>query len=262
MKTRLKFNKYGSMKFVGHLDIMRYFQKAFRRSGIDVAYSQGFSPHQQMSFAAPLGVGLTSDGEYLDLELNTAESFPIMLNKINAVMADGIQVLTIKMLPQDSKNAMSIVAAADYKVSLKDGYSICEDFSDKFSEFMKQNEIVIMKKSKRTEKEVDIRPFIYHYGCTKVEFAAEIGRNLEHSVADTYENQTEVYLQLATGSVNNLKPELVIEAFCAYIQLPYQEFAFQIHRIEVYADKSTMEETENGIRNLITLDELGTDLQS
>ena len=60
MKVRIKFAKKGTMKFIGHLDIMRYFQKAIRRAGIDIAYSEGFSPHQIMSFAAPLGVGLES----------------------------------------------------------------------------------------------------------------------------------------------------------------------------------------------------------
>ncbi len=65
MKIRIKFRKYGVMKFIGHLDIMRFFQKAVRRSGIDICYSEGFSPHQVMSFAAPLGVGITSDWEYL-----------------------------------------------------------------------------------------------------------------------------------------------------------------------------------------------------
>ena len=63
MKARIKFAKWGAMRFIGHLDVMRYFQKALRRADIDVAYSEGFSPHQIMSFAAPLGVGLTSNGE-------------------------------------------------------------------------------------------------------------------------------------------------------------------------------------------------------
>ena len=56
------------MKYIGHLDMMRFFQKAIRRAGIDVAYSEGFSPHMIMSFAYPLGVGMTSSGEYFDLE--------------------------------------------------------------------------------------------------------------------------------------------------------------------------------------------------
>lgn len=55
------------MKFIGHLDVMRYFQKALRRAGMDVAFSEGFSPHMIMSFAAPLGVGITSSGEYFVL---------------------------------------------------------------------------------------------------------------------------------------------------------------------------------------------------
>ena len=68
MKLRIKFSKHGTMKFIGHLDIMRYFQKAIRRAEIDVVYTEGFSPHQKMSFAAPLGLGLYSNGEYFDVE--------------------------------------------------------------------------------------------------------------------------------------------------------------------------------------------------
>ena len=71
MKIRIKFRKQGAVKFVGHLDIMRYFQKVMRRADVDIRYSEGFSPHQIMSFAAPLGVGLTSNGEYVDIEVNS-----------------------------------------------------------------------------------------------------------------------------------------------------------------------------------------------
>ena len=69
MKARIKFRKNGVMKFIGHLDIMRYFQKAIRRAEIPIAFTSGYSPHMIMSFANPLGVGLTSDGEYFDIEL-------------------------------------------------------------------------------------------------------------------------------------------------------------------------------------------------
>ena len=54
MRVRVKFAKTGAMKFIGHLDVMRYFQKALRRAGMVVAVSEGFSPHMIMSFAAPL----------------------------------------------------------------------------------------------------------------------------------------------------------------------------------------------------------------
>ncbi len=57
------------LRFIGHLDVMRFFQKAIRRAGIDIAYSSGFSPHQIMSFASPLGLGVESRGEYLDIQV-------------------------------------------------------------------------------------------------------------------------------------------------------------------------------------------------
>ena len=69
MKVRIKFTKEGPMKFVGHLDTMRYFQKAIRRAELPIAFSGGYSPHMIMSFANPLGIGITSEGEYFDIEL-------------------------------------------------------------------------------------------------------------------------------------------------------------------------------------------------
>ena len=95
MKIRIKFAKYGTMKYIGHLDMMRFFQKAVRRAGIDVKYSEGFSPHQIMSFAAPLGVGLESTGEYMDLEVLTMTSPQEMMQMLNQVMVEGVEILSV-----------------------------------------------------------------------------------------------------------------------------------------------------------------------
>jgi radical SAM-linked protein len=75
MKIRLKFQKKGNLKFIGHLDVMRTFQKINRRAGIDIKYSAGFSPHQQMSFSNPLSLGMTSSAEYVDYEMNSVLQF-------------------------------------------------------------------------------------------------------------------------------------------------------------------------------------------
>ena len=107
------------MRFVGHLDVMRYFQKAMRRADIDIAYSEGFSPHQIMSFAAPLGVGITSDGEYLDIEAVSTVSSAASLEALNRVMAEGMEVTEYRSLGQNAKKAMTAVAAADYFIYFK-----------------------------------------------------------------------------------------------------------------------------------------------
>ncbi len=122
MNIRIKFQKYGVMKFIGHLDMMRYFQKAIRRAGIDIAYSEGYSPHQIMSFAAPLGVGVTSDGEYFDIEVKSSKSSQDAIEALNQTMVEGIRVLEYKRLPDTAKTAMSLVSAASYLVYVKSGY--------------------------------------------------------------------------------------------------------------------------------------------
>ena len=133
MKVRIKFSKSGNMKFIGHLDTMRYFQKAMRRAEIDSAYSAGFSPHQIMSFAAPLGVGITSEGEYLDIEVNSTDSTSKSLAALNAAMVDGFSVLDYRKLPDNAKTAMSIVTCADYTLTYREGYEVDLSF-EKLSE--------------------------------------------------------------------------------------------------------------------------------
>lgn len=215
LKIRMKFSKNGPLRFVGHLDIMRYFQKVFRRAEVDIAYSKGYSPHQIISFAAPLGLGVTSDGEYLDAEFNSTKSSKEMLEIINEQMNEGIVLLEFKELPDKCKNAMSSVAGADYRILFKEGYYEEEPFLEKVADFFAQESIVILKKTKKSEKEVDIRPMIY-----------------EMEVRDGH-----IYMKLATGSVNNLKPNLVMEAFCRYLGLEYNKFGFGIHRLETYLDQ-------------------------
>lgn len=265
MKVRIKFSKFGAMKFIGHLDVMRYFQKAIRRAEFDIMYSTGFNPHQIMSFASPLGVGLTSDGEYLDIELNSMDEKEVMLKKFNEVMSEGFLVTDLCVLPETLPNqrketAMSLVAGADYLISVKDGYEIMvdghalskEEFEGKWKEFMSKDSISVLKKSKKSEKELDIKPYIYAYGFSKEEFMQSIEAQTDNrktsdiskeevigdSHAEIYENGKKVYLQVSAGSVTNIKPELVMEAFLDEIHAEYQPFAYQMHRMEMYADQS------------------------
>lgn len=146
LKIRIRFSKQGPIKFVGHLDMVRYFQKVMRRANVDIAYSQGFSPHQKMSFASPLSVGVTSQGEYFDIEVNSSESSEEMIRRINMANAPGVEVLSYKLLPDDAKNAMSIIAAADYLVHTDLFYE------DMIKSFISQDTINVIKKTKKSRK--------------------------------------------------------------------------------------------------------------
>lgn len=231
MKVRVKFEKTGAMKFVGHLDMMRYFQKAIRRAGIDVAFSEGFSPHMIMSFAYPLGVGMTSSGEYFDLEVNTPMSTAEMGRRFNSVMAEGVRVLSVRKIPEDKKSkGMSLVAAADYFVDFRPGLEPKQDYRKYISAFMAQPSVIMLKKTKKNVEETDIRPMIYRF--------------------ESVDNR--LFLQLASGSARNLKPDLVMEAFYRYMGEEVLPFAWMIHRQEIYADMG-----DEKRRKLVTLESLG-----
>lgn len=223
------------MKFIGHLDVMRYFQKTLRRSGLDVTFTEGLSPHMIMSFAAPLGVGLTSDAEYMDIELNTPlASSQEAIDTLNRVSVEGITVTGFWQIPEDKSNkAMTLVAAADYELRFRKGYEPAGDWQSGISHFYAQKEIIVLKKTKKSEKEADIRPMIY-----------------EMSV-----NAGTVYMKLAAGSAANLKPELVMDAYLRSIGAEPELLAYEIHRREVYANLGNEKK-----RRLVPLGELGREI--
>ena len=230
MRIRIKFRKYGVMRFIGHLDIMRYFQKAMRRANIDIAYSEGFSPHQIMSFAAPLGVGITSDGEYLDIEVHYTKSTDESRDALNAAMVDGIEITEYVVLRQDAKKAMTSVAAADYIVYFKNQVDFTqEELGKKIHQYYEERETIeVTKQTKKSERVIDIKPLIYVFHPCDLKELGWQG----------------FFLQLSTGSTDNIKPELVLQDFYQYFGKTYDPFNIQIHRVETY------ERTEEGLRPL------------
>ena len=221
MKARIKFRKYGIMRFIGHLDVMRYFQKAMRRADIPIAFTGGYSPHMIMSFAQPLGIGVTSDGEYLDIELKEPVASDEAVKRLNQVMVEGMDVVSFTEIPEDKKSSgMTIVAAAAYEITmLVSGKSMYEtvpvpgEWERALEVFLKETTLNVMKKTKRSEKEVNIRPMIYRMEVS--------GEGLS--------------MFLAAGSEENLKPDLVMETFLKYMGLAPEEHPFHIHRKDLYA---------------------------
>ncbi len=224
MRIRMKFSKRGSLKYIGHLDTMRYFQKLMRRAGIPIAYSNGMSPHQIMSFALPLGIGDESVGEYADIELTGSVSSTDALAALAACSAPGIEILSFKALPDDAKNAMSSVEAADYEI----GFANDPDLSA-FSTFFAQNEIVVLKKTKKSENMIDIKPFIFQYRVA----------------------EDRIFLRLKCGSVNNTKPELVMDAFYQYLGLDFDENLLKIKRLDLLTVKG---------QDFVSLNDIGLEI--
>ena len=231
MKVRIKFSKEGPMKFVGHLDTMRYFQKAIRRAELPVAFSGGYSPHMIMSFAVPLGVGMESLGDYFDLEM--AED--MATSEIAARLDEQMHIVSVRKV-EDGKagKAMALVAAADYLVEFRLGKEPSIEWKSRVEEFLAQPEIKVTKQTKRSEKEIDLRPNIYKMEVRENGF----------------------FYMLASASSNYTKPELVTNTFFKWLGEELPEFAFTVKRLEMYADQG-----ENASPRFVTLESLGEEIE-
>lgn len=187
MTLRFKFKKYGPIVYIGHLDIMRFFQKAIRRSGIDASYTEGFSPHLKLSFAQPLSVGIETDGDYFDLEMNTLPDLNKIVEMMNAQCVEGIEVVSVTLLNDGVLNGMSSVKAADYLYNYD---SLSED-SEKIKEFFSQETYEIEYVRKDKAKCRDIIADIYDYEIL---------------------SDKELRVKVNCSSAGNLKADVIIEA--------------------------------------------------
>ena len=229
MRLRIKFRKYGPVRFIGHLDVMRFFQKAIRRAGIDVAYSGGFSPHQIMSFAAPLSVGLESNGEYMDVEVNSIVSCEDVMERLNAASAPGIEVTSVIQLSEKAGNAMASVAAASYTVRFREGREPKVDIETALSNLMAKEQILYTKETKKGTRDVDLKPGIYELTWKDGAFS----------------------MLVDASSAGNIKPVQIIESMLADYDETLQENALLVTREDTFANIGSEE-----VRKLVPLNQV------
>mgnify|MGYP000346853142 CR=1 FL=1 len=91
--VRMRFMKTGRAKYISHLDLIRCLQRAVCRAKLPAAYSEGFHPHMQTSFATTLPLGFTGTGELMDLELSEPLPCETVMERLNAVLPEGIRIL-------------------------------------------------------------------------------------------------------------------------------------------------------------------------
>jgi radical SAM-linked protein len=209
-KYRIQFTKGDQIRFVPHLDMVRLFQRAIRRANLPIAYSQGFNPHQQMSFAQPLSVGATGIAEYIDIETTQLMDTKDAADKINTVLPEGAFVTNIREVREKEKNGMAAVEAGSYIITLDRNV---ENLQNSIDKFLSEPELIIEKKSKKVTKEVNIRADIF-----KLE-----------AIEDN-----KMYAFLATGSNRNLKPDLMLECFYKYMGLDFNPYKMGYDRQDVF----------------------------
>ena len=191
-KIRVFFTKLGRAKYISHLDSNRCWQRSIKRSGLPVWYTEGFNPHMYLTFPLPLSLGYESVCECVDLRLMEDISDAEVVEKLNASLPQDIRVFACAEPVMDQKE----IALADYEIFLS-----CADpaeLSRELAAYFAQEQILVMKKTKKGQKEMDLKP---HFSV------------LEQSVE---EEGVALKLRCTTGIEVNINPSLLLEnAPCA-----------------------------------------------
>lgn len=214
---RIKFSKLDRMKFIGHLDLQTLFQRAVKRARLPILYSQGFNPHQIMSFALPLPLGTSSYSEYVEIGLAKEIDAEVIVSALNNTLPQGIKVVSAKYLKEGEKNAAASVAAAMYEIAFPENICISNEM---VQNILNKSEIIMEKKSKGVTKQVNVRPLIYDISLTQ--------------------NINCIQCTVCAGSSQNLKPDIIAKLL--YLEINAE---FLPNKIK-YFRKSLFKKLENG----------------
>ena len=155
MRIRITFSKQGPLRYTGHLDLHKLWERAARRAELPLAYSQGFHPQPKMNIAAALPLGFSSRCELLDMRLEQDISLDGLAQRLNDTMPDGIRVSHIEEVDESAPALQTQVVSAEYEATLKEaGYG--SDLKRTIDTVMEKESII----RTRRNKEYDLRPLI------------------------------------------------------------------------------------------------------
>ena len=158
-RLRISFDRCEGLKFLSHLDLLRLLERAFRRTGIELAYSEGFTPHPKISLAAPLPVGVTSQAELMDVFLSGWESPLTLMNRIRNQLPTGLLVTDVQLVGLDEPSLQSRMRFAEYVVEIETGMQ-SKEIQSVIESLLTANEIPWQHQRDTGCRYYDLRPLI------------------------------------------------------------------------------------------------------
>ena len=153
MRALIRFGKRDRLRFISHLDLQRFFQRAVNRTGLPIAWSQGFNPHPVMSFGSALALGWTSEYEVIDIKLAAPMGRGRVEAAVRAALPEDLPVLEVRMIDDKHPAPMALVRMSDYRITLNGGEAVL----NQVDAFLNRDSVMAVRKTKSGEREVDIR---------------------------------------------------------------------------------------------------------
>jgi len=216
-KVRIEYSKKGPIRYIGHLDLMHTFFRAFKRANLPVSYTQGFNPRVKCSFSPALPLGFESEAEYIELYLDKKIDISSSIDNLQKNLPERITIHDIKRLPLFGKSSNAKIRAVAYRINLCQfsGKSTVspiaskEDIEGKIRNFMDRGEILLIDKRGRR---INVRPLI-----SSIEMARD----------------WDIRLLLKTREGFNLNPRIIIKTLLgveeeelAFVEFTREKFLF------------------------------------
>lgn len=220
MLFRMKYSKTTEGRFLSHLDLLRNMERSFRRARLPLAFSEGFNPHPKISYGSALAVGVTSDGEYLDVEFNREVSLSEIKERLDKALPPGIKMLEVIKLEGKNDSLMAIINMARYQVRLPLVKELSQEkLQQGIENLLAKKSLPITREGKKGTRELDIRPGIYDLS------------------GDIEKDCLLLNMDLQTGSQGNVRPDEVIAEFIKYSgflkEMISEEYP-RIHRVGLF----------------------------
>ena len=217
LKVIVKYEKMGYSKYLGHLEMVTQIERILRRLDLPLEYSKGYNPRPQISFAAPLAVGVSSTGEYFEVRVTEAFDLNRIVDIDASYLPQGIKFVNAEF-STNSKSIMALVKSSTYIIHSKTELAHNEnDIREKVKEFLNQEEVnwvKIRKKKKPITKNI-------------------IGLINNVLVMNTSNEEIIFRVDVKTGSAGNLKPEIVLEKFSEFADINLLN-EVKIQRLEIF----------------------------
>lgn len=213
MKIWLKFGKTERLRYVSHLDLQRFMQRALNRTDLPIAWSQGFNPHPLMSFGSAMAMGWTSEYEVLEIRMAKDVSAEETAKQMSAALPPDLPVLSARVLDDRKSAPMALLRAADYMIAVEgpDGAKIVSQIDD----YMAMEHVMAMRKTKTGEKEADIR-------------------EMTHILKPDLREDNIFYARLNLTERATLKPDLLVRTLAKMAGV--EEPEIRVHRLSLLGE--------------------------
>lgn len=189
--VRVFFNKTGRAKYIAHLDMSKCLQRAIKRTGIPAWYTMGFNPHMYLNYPLALSMGYESTSEFFDIKMEPEDNnYEEMVSILNKTMPEGIEITKMAIPVNEPKE----IVWAEYDIAIY--FDDCENVGELFTEFLRRDKIITVKKSKKGDTELDLKP---HFEIKSLE---------------SEKGCVKFSIRIKSGILFNVNPMLIINKFC------------------------------------------------